>query len=63
LEAERNRVKTAPRDDFRERVFESDLYNAELARIDALVAYRNALAALDRISGTTLWSWEIELND
>jgi outer membrane protein TolC len=63
LEVERERVRKKPGDSFRVLVFESDLYNAEIARIDTLVAYRNALAALDRISGTTLESWEIELND
>jgi len=63
LEIERNRMKTTPGGNFRVLVFESDLVNAEFARIDALIGYRNALAALDRISGTTLWSWEIELND
>jgi outer membrane protein TolC len=63
LEAERERAKKKPGDSFRLLVFESDLYNAEIARIDTLIAYRNALAALDKISGTTLESWEIELND
>jgi outer membrane protein TolC len=63
LEAERKRVKNAPGDSFRLHVFESGLYNAESARIDTLIAYRNALAALDRVSGATLESWDIELND
>ena len=63
LETERERVKKFPGDSFRVLVFESDLYNAEAARIDTLIAYRNALATLDKVSGTTLESWEIELND
>jgi outer membrane protein TolC len=63
LETERERMKMSPGDNFRVLVFESDLYNAEFSRIDTLIAYRNALAALDKISGTTLESWEIELND
>lgn len=63
LEAERERAKKAPSDNFRALVFESDLYNAEIARVDTLIAYRDALAALDKVSGTTLESWEIELND
>ncbi|MCL2876455.1 MAG: hypothetical protein FWF12_09270 [Betaproteobacteria bacterium] len=48
---------------FRLLVFESDLYNAEFTRIDTLVACCNALTALDRASGITQESWEIELND
>jgi outer membrane protein TolC len=63
LEAERKKANKMPGDSFRVHVFESDLYNAEFAHIDTLVAYRNALAALDKLSGTTLESWEIELND
>jgi outer membrane protein TolC len=63
LEAEQKRVKKVPGDSFRVHVFESDLYNAEFARIDTLIAYRNALATIDKVSGTTLESWEIELND
>jgi len=42
---------------------ESALRDARLARVDALVAYRNAQATLDRIQGTTLESWGISLND
>jgi outer membrane protein TolC len=63
LEAERERAKNVVSDSFRGLVFESDLYNAEMARLDALIAYRDALASLDKVSGTTLESWEIELND
>ncbi|MDR2015411.1 MAG: TolC family protein [Azoarcus sp.] len=63
LEAERKRIKKAPWDSFRMLVFESDLYDAEFARIDTFIAYRNALATLDKASGTTLESWGIELND
>jgi len=44
-------------------VFESDQYNAELTRVDTAIACRNALAALDKVSGITLENWEIELHD
>jgi len=63
LESERERAKRGSGDSFRMLVFESDLYSAEFAHIDTIIAYRNALAALDKISGTTLESWGIELND
>lgn len=63
LESEHAREKGIPGDNFRALVFESDLYSAESARIDTIIAYRNALAVLDKLSGTTLESWGIELND
>jgi outer membrane protein TolC len=63
MEAERKRAKKIPGDGFRLHVVESNLYNAEFTRIDTLVAYRNALAALDKLSGATLDNWKIELND
>lgn len=43
--------------------FESDLRSAQSARLDAQIAYFNALTALDLILGTTLDSWDVAIND
>ena len=63
LEAEREKRRTGLSSSFQVFLCESDLHNAEIARLGALIAYRNAQAALDRAQGTTLESWEIDLND
>jgi outer membrane protein TolC len=63
LETEREKRQTGLSSSFRVFTCESDLHNAEIAHLGALIAYRNAQAALDRAQGTTLENWEIELND
>jgi outer membrane protein TolC len=62
LENERERQRTGSSAS-RLPAFESALRDAEATRINAIVAYRNAQATLERIQGTTLDSWEISLND
>ena len=43
--------------------FETDLRNAENARLNALIGYLNAQTELDQRLGMTLKSWDIALND
>ena len=43
--------------------FESDLQNAENARLNTVIAYLNAQTQLDLTLGMTLESWDIILND
>ncbi|MDR2092039.1 MAG: TolC family protein [Azoarcus sp.] len=63
LEIEREKLQSGLSGSTRILACESDLRDAEIARLDALFAYRNAQAALDRARGTTLEHWEIALND
>ncbi|MDR1423726.1 MAG: TolC family protein [Azoarcus sp.] len=63
LEAEHERLRAGRSSDAQMFSRESDVRAAYLARLDALIAYRNAQATLDRVQGTTLDSWEISLHD
>lgn len=63
LEIEREKLQAGRSSNFQVLSFESDLRNAENARLDAMLAYLNAQTALDQVLGTTLASWDIELND
>jgi outer membrane protein TolC len=61
LHAEHERTRHLPPDSFRTFALIAKLHHAESARVDSLVAYRNAVATLDRMTGTTLESWDIKL--
>jgi outer membrane protein TolC len=63
LETEREKLESGFSSSFRVLTSESDLHHIEIARLNALIAYRNAKAALDQTLGTTLDSWEVDLND
>ncbi len=63
LEIEREKLQAGRSSNFQVISFESDLRSAENARLNALIAYLNAQTTLDRILGTTLESWDIDLND
>jgi len=63
LETERGKLRAGRSSDAQVFARESDVRAAYFARLDALIAYRNAQATLDRIQGTTLDSWEISLQD
>ncbi|MGQ5490740.1 TolC family protein [Thauera sp. ZXT1-4] len=63
LDIEREKLQAGRSSNFQVLSFETDLRNAENARLNALIAYFNAQATLDRTLGTTLESWDIELND
>jgi len=63
LEIEREKLQAGRSSNFQVISFESDLRNAENARLNALISYLNAQTTLDATLGTTLESWEIDLND
>ena len=63
LEIEREKLTVGRSSNFQVLSFESDLRNAENARLNALISYLNAQAELDQTLGTTLQSWGISLND
>lgn len=63
LEIEREKLQAGRSSNFQVLSFESDLRNAESARLNAVIAYLNTQAHLDQTLGTTLESWDIDLND
>lgn len=63
LEIEREKLQAGRSSNFQVLSFESDLRNAESARLNAVIAYLNTQAHLDQTLGTTLESWDIHLND
>lgn len=63
LDIEREKLKVGRSSNFQVISFESDLRSAENGRLNALISYLNAQATLDQTLGTTLDSWEIDLND
>ncbi|QVE15535.1 TolC family protein [Pseudomonas cichorii] len=63
LNIEREKLQSGRSSNFQVLSFEADLRNAENARLNALIAYLNAQTSLDQTLGTTLESWDIDLND
>lgn len=63
LEIEREKLQAGRSSNFQVLSFEADLRSAENSRLNNLIASLNAQTQLDQILGTTLKSWEIELND
>ncbi len=63
IEIEREKLSAGRSTNFQVLSFETDLRNAENARLNALIAYLNAQTQLDLTLGMTLESWEISLND
>lgn len=63
LQIEREKLQAGRSSNFQVLSFEADLRSAENARLNAQLAYLNAQTALDQVLGTTLKSWEIQLND
>ncbi|WP_409521991.1 MULTISPECIES: TolC family protein [unclassified Pseudomonas] len=63
LDIEREKLTAGRSSNFQVISFETDLRGAESTRLDALIAYFNAQSTLDQHLGTTLASWDIELND
>ncbi|CDG21424.1 conserved exported protein of unknown function [Xenorhabdus poinarii G6] len=63
LEIEQEKLQAGRSSNFQVLSFETDLRNAENARLNTLIQYLNAQAELDQILGTTLESWEIVLNE
>jgi outer membrane protein TolC len=63
LEIEREKLQAGRSSNFQVISFESDLRSAENARLNALIAYLNTQSTLDQTLGSTLGSWDIDLND
>lgn len=63
IEIEREKLSAGRSTNFQVLSYETDLRNAENARLNALIAYLNAQTQLDLTLGMTLESWEIALND
>ncbi|WP_426577333.1 TolC family protein [Xenorhabdus stockiae] len=63
LEIEKEKLQAGRSSNFQVLSFETDLRNAENARLNTLIQYLNAQAELDQILGTTLESWEITINE
>ncbi|MBD2801196.1 TolC family protein [Xenorhabdus sp. M] len=63
LEIEQEKLQVGRSSNFQVLSFETDLRNAENARLNTLIHYLNAQAELDQVLGTTLESWEIVINE
>ncbi|BBP83048.1 hypothetical protein PHLH8_26900 [Pseudomonas sp. Pc102] len=63
LDIERDKLNAGRSSNFQVLSFESDLRNAENARLNALIAYLEAQTQLDLALGMTLDRWDISLND
>ena len=61
LEIERSKLQQGLSSTVQVGRFEEDLVSAQNAEVDALLAYENALTALDRTLGTTLETWNISV--
>ena len=61
LDVERTKLNSGRSSNFRLVRFEDDLVRSQNNEIRAIIAYQNSLTALDRIRGTTLGTWRIEV--
>ena len=62
LEIERTKLTAGLSSNFRLVRFEDDLIASQNSEIDAIIAYLNALTALDQVLGRTLETWGIEID-
>ena len=60
---EKEKLRLGLSSNFRLVAFEEDLVSAQNSELDALIAYRAAIAALDRTLGMTLMHWNIEIDE
>jgi len=63
VDIERQKLAVGRSSNFQVLSFETDLRNAENARLTASIRYQAAITALDEVMGTTLQSWGITLNE
>ncbi len=63
LAAELVKLQAGRSSNFQVVSFQSALQQAESAELAAVIAYLNALTAMDQVLGTTLDTWRISLND
>ena len=62
-EFEKEKLRLGLSSNFRLVAFEEDLVSAQNGELDALLAHRAAMTALDRTMGTTLMRWKIEVGE
>lgn len=62
LQAELVRLQAGRSSNFQVVSFQAALQSAEVAELQAVIGYLNALTTLDQVLGTTLDTWRIELN-
>ena len=63
MEIEEEKLRLGLSSNFRLVAFEDDLEAAQNTELDLVIAYHNALTALDRTLGTTLERWGIAIDD
>ena len=63
LEAETTKLRAGRSSNFQVVTFQDQLRVAENAALTALVGYLDALVTLDQQLGTTIDTWQIQLND
>jgi outer membrane protein TolC len=63
VDIERQKLAVGRSSNFQVLSFETDLRNAENARLSASISYQNAITDLDEVMGTTLQSWDISFKD
>ena len=61
LEIERSKLRLGLSSSFQLSQYEDDLVRAQNAAVDALIRYENALTSLDLTLGTTLETWNIQV--
>ncbi|MBM4276674.1 MAG: TolC family protein [Deltaproteobacteria bacterium] len=61
LEIEEEKLKVGRTTNFQLLSFQSDLVNAQVSELGAIIDYLNSLTNLDQILGTTLMTWKIEV--
>jgi outer membrane protein len=61
LSIEVDKMRAGRSSNFQLVTFQNDLINAQNNELDAVVAYLNALADLERATGVTLSRWGIEI--
>jgi len=62
LEIEADKLRAGRTTNFQMVSFQSDVVNAQVAELDAIIAYLNALTRLDDVLGTTLQTWRIDVS-
>ena len=62
LRIEAEKLRAGRSSNFQIVSFQNDLVTAQVAELDANVAYLNALTQLDNVLGTTLQTWRIEVS-
>ena len=61
LGIERDKLKLGLSSNYRLAEFQTDLVDAQVSEVNARIGYLNALSALDRILGTVLDTWQIDI--